>query len=381
VSTTGWLPSMSSDDRVLALEQAIEGVFAIHDVTVRSRGQVVVFRGQFLRSPELVFAAVSDRLKSLGSVPLLRQEDGADILVAYPAPAIAGGSRAWVNIVLFIATVLSTLLAGTWQALPDSVVIRSTGDLGRAVAANWTAGIPFAAALLGILGIHELGHYFTARHYGLDVTPPYFIPFPLNPLTGTLGAVIRIRSPFESRKALFDVGIAGPLAGLAVAVPVVVIGLMHAQFVAITPGNTSVAVFNEPLLFQWLALLVRGPRPVGADLALNPLLMAGWWGFFLTALNLLPTSQLDGGHINYALFGSNHRYSAWGMLLLAVAVAAFTRNIGFFVMAALILAVGVEHPPALNDLTPIGRGRRILGFAALALFFLLITPDPFAGSL
>jgi membrane-associated protease RseP (regulator of RpoE activity) len=362
---------------VLALEGDIEDVFAVHEVSLRSRGQVIVFTGQFLRSPEIVFDAIADRFRDRGFVPLLRKDGERDVLIAYPAPAATGRSRRWINGALFVATVFSVIMAGTWQALPPTMAIASLSELARAMLENWRLGLPFAIALLGILGIHELGHYVVARHYGLHVTLPYFIPFPLNPLTGTLGAVIRINSPFESRKALFDVGIAGPLAGLAVAVPVVAVGLAQAQLVVLpTTPDAAVTVFNEPLLFQWMALLVRGPRAAGVDFVMNPLLMAGWWGFFITALNLLPVSQLDGGHISYALFGNNHRYVAWGMFILAGAVALLT-NPGYILMLGLVFMMGIEHPPALNDLTPVGAGRRLLGLLALGLFFLLITPDPF----
>lgn len=372
--TTSWLPAIPSDERVIDLESVLQDVFAVQDVDLRGRGQVIVFFGRYLRSPELVFEAVTDRFRARGFVPLLRREGDRDVVIAYPAPAVAGGTRTWLNVLLLVVTVFSTLMAGTFQALPETTVVASASDLVRELVANWRLGIPFAAALLGILGIHELGHYFAARRYGLDVTLPYFIPFPFNPYTGTLGAVIRIRSPFESRQALFDVGIAGPLAGLVVAIPVVAVGLLQAETVRIG-ASTGVTVFNEPLLFQWMALLLRGPREAGTDFVMNPLLAAGWWGFFITALNLLPVSQLDGGHINYAVFGRYSRYVAWAAFALAAAVT-FAVNPGYVVMLALVFFMGVEHPPALNDLTPISRGRRALGLISLVLFLLLVTPDP-----
>jgi len=373
-SAREWLPNVPCDERVLALESDIEGVFAVHEVMLRSRGQVIVFAGTFMRSPELVFQAITDRFRARGFVPLLRREGGRDLLVAAPAPAVSGASRPWRNLALLGATIVSTLMAGTFQALPPTTVIASFDELVRVLVTNWRLGVPFAAALLGILGVHELGHYVVARRYGLDVSLPFFIPFPINLYTGTLGAVIRIRSPFESRRALFDVGIAGPLAGLIVALPIVALGLMRAEVVELQAG-AGVTVFNEPLLFQWMALLIRGPREAGADFLMNPLLAAGWWGFFITALNLLPVSQLDGGHISYAMFGHRHRYVAWAAFA-AGAVVALAVNPGYVLLIVLVFAMGVEHPPALDDLTPVGRGRQALGALALVLFFLLITPDP-----
>lgn len=376
--TFPWIPS---DDRVLALEDVVHDVFTIHDVQIRASGKVVVFVGQFLRSPELVYEAVVEAFHQRGFIPLLRQENGRDVLIAYPAPAVGRPSRLWVHVLLFVLTVLSTLVAGTLQAPGDSA--ERVGSLLSFFRAHWTAGIPFTVALLGILGTHELGHYFVARRYGLDVSLPYFIPFPLfliepSSITiGTMGAVIRIQSPFESRKSLFDVGIAGPLAGLVVAIPVLALGMVNAQMAPVQPGP-NVAIFNEPLLFQWMVLLIRGPRPPGMDIIMNPLLMAGWWGLFITALNLVPVSQLDGGHISYALLGSSHRYLAWGVFLAAVAMTIL--GLSFYViMLFLVFMMGIEHPPALNDLTPIGRPRQILGVFTLFLFLTLITLSPFGN--
>ena len=296
-------------------------------------------------------------------------------------------------------TVCSTLFAGTLQSLPESAYTAYEASLrslalppGAAMAARlgcaWIAtgrffgmvlanagyGVPFTLALLGILGIHELGHYFTARYYGLNVSLPYFIPFP-NPLTGTLGAVIRIESPFASRKALFDVGIAGPLAGLCVAIPVLIVGLSRATLMPVIGPDAGGTVFNEPLLFKFLAWLVIGPRPAGMDLSMNPLLMAGWWGLLVTALNLLPVSQLDGGHIAYAVFGGAQRYIAWIIYGIAVAVA-LTMSPGYLVMLFLVLMMGLNHPPALDDITDVGTPRRALGIATLLLFLALATPNP-----
>jgi len=369
-----WIPS---DSRILALEDGIEDTMAIHEVATRGGGSVVVFTGQFLRSPEMIYDHVLPSFRALGFVPLLRQENGHDTLIAYPAPAVAGRRGPWVNVMLFAVTVLTTLTAGTLQSLTAEQVnqLAAPLDLVRVVAAHWVDGLPFAVPLLAILGVHEFGHYFLARAYKLDVSLPYFIPFiPLPPVgTGTLGAVIRIQSPFESRKALFDVGIAGPLAGLVVAVPVVALGLMQAQVVRVTDFGGTI---NEPLLFQWMALLFGPARGQGTDILMNPLLMAGWWGFLITALNLTPVSQLDGGHIVYGLFGPAHRYIARAMFAIAAVVTLFV-NPSYLLMLILVFAMGIEHPPALNDLTPIGTPRRLLGLATLLLFFILITPNPF----
>ena len=363
--------SIPSNERVLALEDDIRDVFAIHDVSARGGGQVVVFTGQFLRSPDMVYRETTDRFRRRGYVPLLRQDDGRDVLVAYPAPAVGARPRPWVNVVLFLVTVATTLAAGTLQYLSSARPDADLGALLAAVPANWVHGVPFAAALLGILGVHEFGHYFVARHYRLDVSLPYFVPFP-NPYTGTMGAVIRIQSPFESRRALFDVGIAGPLAGLAVAIPVIVVGLAQAPVL----GHDT-AFVNTPLFFQWLQRLVVGELGPGqwVDMAGSPLLMAGWWGLLITALNLVPVSQLDGGHVAYALLGPRFRYLAW--LVFGLAALVTLANMNYALMLVLVLMMGLDHPPALDDLTPIGAGRSLLGVLMLGLFVTLITLQPF----
>ncbi len=293
------------------------------------------------------------------------------MLVAYPAPAVGTQPRAWVNLVLFLVTVFTTLVAGTLQYLESHQPQADMAALLSAVPGNLWHGLPFAAALLGILGVHEFGHYFVARRYKLDVSLPFFVPFP-NPYTGTMGAVIRIQSPFESRRALFDVGIAGPLAGLAVAIPVIVVGLSQARVIL-----EDTAFVNTPLLFQWLQRLVVGPLPPGqwVDMAGSPLLMAGWWGLLITALNLVPLSQLDGGHVAYALLGSRFRYLAW--LVFGLAAVVTLANLNYVLMLLLVLAMGLDHPPALNDLTPIGTTRTLLGILTLGLFLLLVTVQPF----
>ncbi len=388
--TVEWVPS---DDRILALEDGLDGAMAIHEVATRGGGSMVVFTGQFLRSPELIYNQIVGRFKANGFVPLLRQEHGRDTVIAYPAPAVAARPRRRTNLILFLITVVTTVLAGASQyvvadlaidapaAMPDSILaaiiegVVALGTLMRVAAENWTLGIPFAAAILAILGVHELGHYFVARHYRLDVSLPYFIPFiPVPPGSGTMGAVIRIQSPFESRKALFDVGIAGPLAGLVVAIPILVLGMMQSQVAPVSPGEGG---FGEPLLFQWLALILAPPRGPGTDILMNPLLMAGWWGLLITAINLLPMSQFDGGHILYGLFGPAHKWLAWGVFVFALAAFALQAiSLNYILMVGVAFLMGIEHPPALNDLTPIGTPRRVLGVLTLLAFFILFTPFP-----
>ncbi|MFN8423123.1 MAG: site-2 protease family protein [Anaerolineae bacterium] len=388
-----------SDPAILALEDDIADVFSIHDVRVQGGGKAIVFIGQFLRSPAMVYEAVAERFAARDRVPVLRREGGRDVLVAQLAPAARKARRVRTNVVLFVLTVCSTLYAGTRQNIPEAafsafqasltaLTVSPEAAMSARLACAWVAtgryfgmilanvgyGVLYAVAIIGILGVHELGHYFMARYYRLDVSLPYFIPFPY-PLTGTMGAVIRIDSPFSSRKALFDVGIAGPLAGLAVAIPVIVVGLSKATLVPAVGQDVAGLVYSEPLLFRFLAWLVIGTRPAGVDLAMNPLLTAGWLGLLVTALNLFPVSQLDGGHIGYAVFGRAQRYIAWLAYGVAVLVA-LTTSPGYIVMLVLVFLMGLNHPPALDDITDIGTPRRALGIATLLLFFALATPNP-----
>jgi membrane-associated protease RseP (regulator of RpoE activity) len=235
-------------------------------------------------------------------------------------------------------------------------------------------GLTFSASLLLILGLHELGHYLTARAYGVSVSLPYFVPMPVWPM-GTMGAIIRMRSPIPNRKVLFDIGIAGPLLGLVLAVPVLIIGLALSPVkplsgVALQEGNS--------LAYLFLKWLVKGSIPEGHDVLLHPMAMAGWLGLFVTALNLMPLSQLDGGHIVYAALGRGYRKVVWLFLAALVVLFLVSQWPGWLVWVALAVALGLRHPPPLDDLTPLDLPRWLLAMVALVLLVALMTPLPFA---
>jgi len=237
---------------------------------------------------------------------------------------------------------------------------------------------------MAILAFHELGHYVTARLYGMRVSLPLFIPMPLPPM-GTMGAIIRMRSPVPSRRALFDVGIAGPLAGLLLAVPLTVVGLSLSRVVPHLPRGVGVVEFQEPLLFQAMTRLILGPVPDGATVLAHPLAIAGWVGFFVTALNLIPAGQLDGGHITYAVLGRRHEKVALVTVIALFGMAIFPLLLGseiqlnWAVWGSLLLVMGYRHPPPLNDLTVLDPVRRVMGVLTWGLFFLLIPPAPFVS--
>jgi membrane-associated protease RseP (regulator of RpoE activity) len=200
------------------------------------------------------------------------------------------------------------------------------------------------------------------------------VPLPLPPL-GTMGAIIRMRSPIPSRKVLFDIGIAGPLAGLAVALPILALGLV---FSPVKPLSGVVFQEGNSLAYLLLKWLTKGPIPDGSDVMLHPMALAGWLGLFVTALNLMPLSQLDGGHIAYAVLGRGFRKAVWPFLGVLVALFLVSRWEGWLVWVVLAVALGLRHPPPLDDLTPLDRPRRRLALVALGLLVALLTPLPFA---
>ena len=265
-----------------------------------------------------------------------------------------------VNIFFFLATVFTTLIAGTIQK-----GVNPMKDFSRLY-----LGIPFSFALLLILGIHEFGHYFMARQNKVKVTLPYFIPAPS--LLGTFGAVIKIKEPMPNKKALLEIGAAGPLAGFIVALLVVLVGLSLSK-VGHLPGPGSI-ILGESLLFQWLGKLFFGDLPSGYDVILHPIAFAGWIGLMVTALNLLPAGQLDGGHIAYSFLGEKHQLVAKFTLVFLLFMGALWR--GWLVWAVLILLLGVRHPPPLEDMTELDPKRKIIALISLAILVVTFVPTP-----
>jgi len=236
------------------------------------------------------------------------------------------------------------------------------------------AGPAYAVAIMGILVFHEMGHYLQARRYGVPATLPYFIPFPFS-LFGTLGAVIRMNNLGADRRVLFDIGVTGPLAGLVVAIPATVWGLAHSAVVPTATLSGGSIELGDSLFFRGMVWLTLGSVPEGYDVLLHPVAFAGWAGLFLTALNLLPIGQLDGGHVTYALLGRYAYPVALAAMLAFIAVTVFVSPI-WTLMVVLVLLIGLRHPPTADDTVPLGRGRKAIGWASLAFFVLSFTPDP-----
>ena len=274
--------------------------------------------------------------------------------------------RLLLHLVLFLATVATTITAGALQQGVNPLI--HPYDLYK--------GIPFSFTLLLILGTHEMGHYLMSRRHNLSVTLPYFIPAPPFPfIVGTFGAFIRIRSPIQDKRSLLDVGCAGPLTGVVVSIPVILLGL-NLSTVKVIPGGGEGLILGEPLLFQILSWLVFGHLSPEQNVILHPVAFAGWIGLLVTALNLIPVGQLDGGHVSYALFPSYHRYISWACIFLLVVSGIFFWQ-GWLIWAVLLYFLGLRHPPPAYDWVPLDRKRKILGVITIIVFLLTFTPAPF----
>ncbi|HEV2386876.1 MAG TPA: site-2 protease family protein [Candidatus Acidoferrales bacterium] len=281
--------------------------------------------------------------------------------------------------VLFVLTVFSTLAVGAQftAAYRANHPPFSTGDLDPyagifAHPGLLLTGLPFAFTLMGILLAHELGHFFACRYYGIAASYPYFIPAPT--LIGTLGAFISIRSPIINRKALFDIGLAGPVVGFAFALPALAAAILTSKIVSAGPVQPVIAFGSPPLEKLLMAILRPGVR--AEDLLLSPVGWAAWVGLFATALNLLPAGQLDGGHIVYALASASHRRLSLAVAIALVPLAWFWS--GWLLWAVLLLAIGFRHPPLVDRWDPIDGKRRLWAVIGLVIFLLCFTPTPFA---
>jgi membrane-associated protease RseP (regulator of RpoE activity) len=366
-----------SDDLLLIedlLRRNIEDVLIVRERQIRNG--TIVFGGALRLPAARALDVMMSRLKPLGYTPFLKADGGLVQVHALPLADVAHRSRVGVHAVLFTLTCASTLLAGYFfVGSPTFDALRASPS-----ALRFLAGLPFALTLLSILGIHEFGHYFIARRNRASVSLPYFIPAPPPIfLFGTLGAVIRMRSPALNRNTLFDIAAAGPLAGLAIAIPAIILGVEWSTLVPIPPEGRI--VFGDSLLIGLLIQLRFGAIPEGMMLLTHPVADAAWAGCLVTAINLFPAGQLDGGRIAYALFGRRHRLLGQLTVAALIAIGIMTQSPSWFVWAALILfLIGFHHSPPLDDVTPLSGGRRLVGFACLLLIPLLtpLVPVQFA---
>jgi membrane-associated protease RseP (regulator of RpoE activity) len=285
--------------------------------------------------------------------------------------------RVWVNVVLLLLT------------------IATTTDIGRAYYAGFVAGFGgtapamsavslivhgfwYSGTVLAILGCHELGHYIACRYYDVDASLPFFLPFPFI-ISGTLGAFIRIREPIPQKRILFDIGIAGPIAGFLVAVPALFIGIAMSNLVRLPdPLPPGTLMFGEPLIYKIASRLLWGTLPSGYDLNLHPMAFGAWFGLLATALNLFPVGQLDGGHISYAVLGRKSSYVTLAAIGVGIALSFLARSwiVWSVLMIIMLSVIGRHHPPVFDEEIPLDRARLWLALFALVMFILCFMPVP-----
>lgn len=394
----------------LAAQQVVRDDLAVESVQIPRNPlrEPVVLRGLLRRPSAEVFGRWLADFNRRGYTPLLRPDPpnqighslrgdtGDAVLLEVMAGAVPRTpSQAWINLLLFVLTVISALFVGALYgeldidtSLPAEQIIWQILTTPALLLSGW----PFAATLLGILTAHEFGHYFAARYHNVAVTLPYFIPMPLT--FGTMGAFIRLKEPVPDRRKLFDIGVAGPLAGLVLAVPLLFVGLSTSP-VIVPPPMAGAVLEGNSLLYYYAKVWTFGqplPDPVtGLDVMMNRVTFAAWIGLLVTALNLLPLGQLDGGHTVFALFGRRARIINWatmgGMLLLGIAGLERVQmtfpaliNIGwtgwFFWLLLINLLGGPFHPPALDDVTELDAKRRWVGYFVIFIFLITFVPVP-----
>jgi len=298
-------------------------------------------------------------------IPSIARENGGHVIhVQERPPTRFRGVH--VNLVLLLATVGTTSVAGAynWSSFANVPIFSGEAFLYGIIS--------FTVPLLAILGAHEMGHYLMAKRHGVRASLPFFIPSV--PILGTFGAFISMRDPIPNRKALLEIGIAGPLIGFAIAVPITLIGLF---LTATDPRPPAVGgggeIISPSILYGWMLNLF--PNAMSDPFRRHPTAFAGWVGLSVTAINLLPAGQLDGGHVARALFGERHRYLSWGAVLFLLILGVYYT--GWFLFALIILLLGVRHPPPLNDLTKMSPSRQVIGALAIVILLLTFVPAPF----
>jgi hypothetical protein len=397
------------------LSNHVARIFRIEDVTAGNGKEMIArYRGLLVgEDTAAAYDQLAEAVRPYGILPLFRKDGSKQSILLVPSLVLPGGApRVWINVVLFIVTILGVMLTGV--NVPPSAVPASGSFPWAYLFTHIWEGWPFALAMLGILFTHEMGHYLMCRYYKVPATLPYFIPAPfLSPL-GTLGAFIMMRGIPKNKRILFDVGVAGPLAGLVVTIPVLFLGLWLSKLGPVggptagasgfLEGNSLFYLFAKyimygkllpepvstnglPLLVYWVRYFLTGhPIPFGGlDVQLHSVALAGWAGLLVTALNLVPVGTLDGGHVAYGLFGENARRIfpvAIGALIALMFLPVFLTlsltsfNLSWLLWVFILFWLGNVRTVPLDDITELDPKRRALGFLVLFIFFLIFTPIP-----
>ena len=360
------------------LAHELMGVFEVREIWSSPERASVTFAGNLIYEPDSSYDEIVRRLQPYGYTPILRHHKNKTLLIAVESgnKKVRTGNP-MINLLLLLLTMLTTIEAGANLAGSSGWQLLRSGSW-QAWWQSVQIGLPFAVTLMLILWMHELGHYLAARWHKVSATLPYFIPVPFIGI-GTMGAFIALKSPMKDRRTLFDIGLAGPIAGLLVALPLTIAGIYfsdivpvsHAQFNALTLHNAG-----SSLLLQAIIFIIK---PISADqtLLMHPIFFSAWIGLLITGINLLPAGQLDGGHIAYALLGKwAHRVAFFifgSLILLGIGLQSWN----WLVWAFFILLGGLRHPPPLNDVLSLNPTRKLIGWSAFLLLLLLIVPRPF----
>ena len=379
------------------LTNLVSRVFRIEDVTSEDprKGFFLRYRGVLANEDSAaLYDTLADSLSPYGIIPLFRMEEGRQVVYLAPKPPEPKQDQISTNILLFVLTVFSVMLAGAQPegTMPDDFVGQLL-MLAKSIFTGW----PFALSLLGILLTHELGHYFMSRYHKTPATLPYFIPLPLS-LLGTMGAAIIMRATPKNKRVLFDIGVAGPIAGLIVALPVLFYGLSLSTLGTIDPnpngfieGNSLMYLLAKYITFgqllpsplepqgilYWLQYFFTG-RPVpfgGLDVFIHPVAFAGWAGLLVTGLNLIPAGTLDGGHVIYGLFGEKAR-KGFPFIIGILAILGIFWS-GWWLWALLLFWLGRVNAEPLDQITTLDPPRRLLGYIMILVFLLVFMPVPF----
>lgn len=381
------------------LDALINRVFVIEDITLGTAeaNYLVRYRGQLRGDSETTYDQLTDWLKPYHLTPLFRWDADQHVILLLPDLPQPNPSNPNINLILGILTLISVLYTGAVYNLQGEL----PPDLGEAIVAVISNGWPFAVSILAILGAHEFGHYLVGRYHGAQVTLPYFIPFPS--LLGTMGAFINMKAPPKNRKILLDIGVAGPLAGLIVAIPILLLGLSLSKLspIQVNPGQAvqlegnsilyllaKFVVFGQLLpapvsydgvepIFYWLRYFFTStPLPRGGlDVSISSVAWAGWAGLLVTAMNLIPAGQLDGGHMLYVLFGRKRAQRVYPFVLGTLLVLGIFWT-GWLLWAAIIFFLGRSYAEPLDEITPLDDRRKALAVLALIVFLLTFSPVP-----
>lgn len=390
-------------DQFEVIDAQVRRIFRVDDVTVGSMQQDYLrrYRGHLLAEDSIAaYDQISQALQPYHFTPLFRKDETTQYILIVPEAPQPKPARRWINLLLFVLTVLSVIVSGglfnSTTALP--------ADFWQAALQVIHNGWPFAVSLIAILGIHELGHYFAGRAHGVKVTLPFFIPLPFTQL-GTMGAFISMQSTPKNKRDLMDIGAAGPLAGFIVSLIVLWIGLSGSTLSVIPStipqgqalqmeGNSIVYLLMKYLHFglllpqasglsgsalwlHWLRYFFTGsPSPLGSlDVTISPVAWAGWVGLLVTSLNLIPAGQLDGGHIFHLLFGQKNARKVLPVILVVLVLLGFGWS-GWWLWAALVLLFGRSYAEPLDQITELDGKRRFLGIVMLIIFIITFSPVP-----